>query len=301
MSAVAIDFETANERRDSACAVGLAWIEDGRVVRRETRLIRPPEMRFSPGNIRIHGILPADVRGAPTIVEAMAAFLPDLSDRLVLAHNARFDMGVLAASLAAHGRPAPALSYLCTVQIARRVFAHPEGCGLAKVAGRLGIRFEHHDAGEDAYACAEIALAAMRETGAADIPDLSRRLGLNLTRLAPGFHPNGEASRSTASRALAAARGARTRAPDALRFAIRGSTGNRYELELEERGFGLSLRCSCLAGRNRRRCRHVDALVEGDVTDLLSGNVSDVERLRERIAAMGGEIGPVRLRRVAAA
>ena len=46
-------------------AEALAWIEGDRVVRRESRLIRPPEMRFSPGNIRVHGILPADVRGQP--------------------------------------------------------------------------------------------------------------------------------------------------------------------------------------------------------------------------------------------
>ena len=29
---LAIDFETANERRDSPCAVGLAWIEGGRMA-----------------------------------------------------------------------------------------------------------------------------------------------------------------------------------------------------------------------------------------------------------------------------
>ena len=94
----AIDFETANERRDSACAVGLAWIEGGRVVRRESRLIRPPQLRFSPGNIRVHGILPADVRDAPTFPEVIAEFLPDLSGGLMLAHNAGFDMGVITAA-----------------------------------------------------------------------------------------------------------------------------------------------------------------------------------------------------------
>jgi hypothetical protein len=50
----------ANERRDSACAVGLAWIEGGRVVRRESRLIRPPQLRFSPGNI------PPSIQASPT-------------------------------------------------------------------------------------------------------------------------------------------------------------------------------------------------------------------------------------------
>lgn len=293
MDAIAIDFETANERRDSACAVGLAWIEDGRVVRRETRLIRPPELRFSPGNIRIHGILPADVRDQPNLPDAMAEFLPDLSDRLVLAHNAGFDMGVLAASLAAWGKAVPAVQYLCTLRVARHVFPDPAGCGLAKVAARLGIRFEHHDAGEDAYACAEIALAAMRETGAARVAELPRLLKMPATALPGRALPAPEIARPTASRALLAGQGRQKAAPD-LRFSVRGSTGNRYEIVLEERSFGLYLRCDCIAGRHRRRCRHVDAMIDGDVTDLLSGNLGDVERLRLRILASDALVEPSR-------
>jgi len=297
MSVVAIDFETANERRDSACAVGLAWIEGGRVVRRVSRLIRPPQMRFSPGNIRVHGILPADVRDAPTFPEAIAEFLPDLSGGLMLAHNAGFDMGVLAASLAAWGEPVPDMAGHCTLQIARRVFPDPAGHGLAKVAGRLGIRFEHHDAGEDAYACAEIALAALRETGATDIADLAR--GLGLTPIRPLTTPRRDMTRSTSAKALRASGIVDLRPSNALRFAMRGSTGNRYLLEFEERTDGPYLRCSCPAGTHRRRCRHVDALVEGDITELTSNNFDDVERLRQLLE--GKSVGPLRIKGAAAA
>ncbi|TXM95835.1 DNA polymerase III, partial [Methylobacterium sp. WL103] len=75
--------------------------------------------------------------------------------------------------------------------------------------------------------------------------------------------------------------------PDALRFAMRGSTGNRYEVSLEDRTSGLMLRCTCMAGRHGVRCRHVKALVVGDITDLLSNNHADVEVLRRRLAAVG--------------
>ncbi|MGU3537188.1 3'-5' exonuclease [Methylobacterium sp. A54F] len=280
MTVLAIDFETANERRDSACAVGLAWIEEGRVVRREARLIRPPEMRFSPGNIRVHGILPADVAGEPGFGAVIAEFLPDLTRGLLLAHNAPFDMGVLQAGLIGAGLPVPALTYACTLQLARRVFPDPAGCGLGKVAGRLGIRFAHHDAGEDAYACAEIALAAMRQTGADTVPDLARTAGLAVTRLAPAAarQPDGLAAR--AARALRPVR------EPALRFAVSGSTGNRYEVSVaEDRSGRFSLRCTCMAGRHGVRCRHVKALAIGDITDLLSDNAGDVERLRGLLAA----------------
>ena len=284
MTVVALDFETANERRDSACAIGLAWIEGGRVVRRASKLIRPPELRFSPGNIRVHGIVAADVRDKPGFGEAVAEFLPDLSRGLILAHNASFDIGVLRASLQAWGLPVPALRYLCTVQIARRVFPDPEGCGLGKVARRLGIRFEHHDAGEDAYACAEIALAAVRQTEAADVPDLSRVLSLQATRVDAAAAVPQAGTGAISGRILRALKPAE---PDALRFSMRGSTGNRYEVSLEDRTGGLMLRCTCMAGRHGMRCRHVKALVVGDITDLLSNNHADVEVLRRRLAAVG--------------
>jgi len=280
MITLALDFETANERRDSACAVGLAWIEGGRIARRESHLIRPPEMRFSPGNIRVHGILPADVADKPGFAEVMAPYLPDLAGGVILAHNATFDIGVLRAGLRRASLAVPDLAYLCTVQIARKVFPDPEGCGLGKVARRLGITFEHHDAGEDAYACARIALAAMAETASADVHGLADAIGVPVTPV-PGWlarptPPEGAIStRSTATFRPASA---------SLSFLMRGSTGNRYTVTLEERTSGAVLRCTCMAGRFGQRCRHVKALEIGDITDLLSNNHTDLATLATRLA-----------------
>jgi DNA polymerase-3 subunit epsilon len=287
MTVIAIDFETANERRDSACAVGLAWIAGGAVVRRETRLIRPPELRFSPGNIRVHGILPADVRHRPEFPAVMAEFLPDLAGGLILAHNAGFDLGVLRASLAAYGLAPPAFSYLCTLQIARKVFPAAEGCGLGKVAARLGIRFEHHDAGEDAYACAEIALAAARERGVPSIPDLSRSIHLPITTVpaGPDLAQRPQSRPGSLTERARQAAGGRPSALPGLHFAMRGSSGNRYAVTLEDRHAGPHLRCTCMAGRYGTLCRHVKSLLAGDITDLLSGNHADVEALRLRMTA----------------
>ena len=41
MDFIAIDFETANHRRHSACAVGIVTVRDGKVVDRFSTLIRP--------------------------------------------------------------------------------------------------------------------------------------------------------------------------------------------------------------------------------------------------------------------
>ena len=74
-------------------------------------------------------------------------------------------------------------------------------------------------------------------------------------------------------------------APAALRFAMRGSTGNRYHVSLEERPGGPELRCTCTAGRYGMRCRHVKALEVGDITDLLSDNAGDVVLLARMLGA----------------
>lgn len=276
---LAIDFETANERRDSPCAVGLAWIEGGRVVRREARLIRPAEMRFSPGNIGVHGIRPRDVERAPSFPEAMAPFLPEIAGSLVLAHNASFDVGVLSATLRAYGLPQPAYTSLCTVQLARRHWPGEGGKGqgtyrLSSLAARVGVTFRHHDAGEDAYACAEIALAVMREAGAPDIASLARRLGLARDRAAEGA----QAPDGIAARTLRGVAPSRTRAP-LLHFVVRGSTGTPYDVRLIEGRDGPRLRCSCAGARFRPDCRHVRALANGEIDALLSDNPGDVAAL----------------------
>jgi DNA polymerase-3 subunit epsilon len=188
---------------------------------------------------------------------------------------------VLRASLARAGLPVPDLSYLCTVQIARRVFPDPEGCGLGKVARRLGIRFEHHDAGEDAFACAEIALAAMRETETPDVHGLAASLRLPVTRVTGGPPLPRRVPGAISSRAL----GHFPATPAGLSFAVRGSTGKRYDVVLEERAGGPQLRCTCTAGRYGMRCRHVKALEVGDITDLLSDNADDVDLLARMLGA----------------
>ncbi|MBI3702424.1 MAG: hypothetical protein HY244_00895, partial [Rhizobiales bacterium] len=122
MKTIAIDFETANEERRSACAIGLAWVENGAVVRREHRLICPKEMRFNPHNIRVHGIYPEDVRDKPEFPEVISEFLPEISGALILAHNAAFDIDVLCATLTEYHQPFPEFGYYCTMDISRCVW-----------------------------------------------------------------------------------------------------------------------------------------------------------------------------------
>lgn len=281
MRAIAIDFETANENRASPCAVGLAWIEDGIVTRRAYSLIRPPEMRFSPGNIRVHGIRPADVVDAEEFPAVMAPFLGELSDTLVLAHNAAFDMGVIAATYALYGRPVPRMRYLCTRGIAQRAWPEEPRFGLAPLAAKIGFRFGHHHAEEDAAACAAVALACARHVGTTRIGQMAEALALSPRRLAPRL------AEAAPPSARARPRFAPSVASGPLVFHMRGSTGSRYEIRCDHAGDTYHLRCTCMAGINRRRCRHVTALLDGEIEHLVSENLYDLAKLKVIVEAVG--------------
>lgn len=207
MRAVAIDFETANERRASACSIGLAWIEDGRVTDRETHLIRPPEMRFAPVNIRIHGITPDMVEDAPEFPDVLAGLRERIDGcDMVLAHNAGFDMSVVRASCDTYELSYPEFDYLCTVKVAQRVWANLGTARLNALGDHLGIAFKHHDAGEDAFVCAEIALEAMRLREASTLHDLAKITQVGIGRMSANGYSACSAPRPTRSRSIEVAK-----------------------------------------------------------------------------------------------
>ena len=160
---VAIDFETANKRRDSACALGLAVGCGGRVVCSRTYLIRPPSTQFT--FTGLHGLGWKDVRDAPTFADLWPMLRTWIDDAaFVAAHNASFDSSVLRACCARYGvRTLPRrIPFACTVQLARAQWGiHPTK--LPDVCRRLGLPLCHHEAGSDAEACARIVLAAEAE------------------------------------------------------------------------------------------------------------------------------------------
>ena len=159
----AIDFETANTRKDGACAVGVVRVEAGRIVARAKQLLRPPKSDFIFS--AVHGITWADVVGAPSFDDSWTQLSPLLSGvGFIAAHNASFDSAVLAACCAAAGLKVPPIPFLCTVRLARRAWGvFPTT--LPAVCRRLHIPLRHHDPLSDAEASARIVLAAGRAIG----------------------------------------------------------------------------------------------------------------------------------------
>jgi DNA polymerase-3 subunit epsilon len=169
---VALDFETANSSRSSICAIGVVAVRDGAIVLDSSILI-DPECEFDAYNSAVNGIDAEDVIGAPTLPEVWPLLSQLLDGSNMCAHSATFDIGVLRASAARYGLVGPTLQGYCTWRIAKRVWPDLASHGLAMVAKHLGIEFDHHDAGEDAVACALIALAAQRQMNVRTLPELA--------------------------------------------------------------------------------------------------------------------------------
>lgn len=160
---VAIDFETADSGRDSACAVGLTKVRDGVIADALYGLIRPPRSRFSPFCVGVHGIRWSDVKDSPNFREFWiehAGFLEGVD--FLAAHNASFDRSVLGACCTMAGLPMPRLPFVCTVNLARNQW-DLRPTKLPDVCRHLGLDLNHHHAGSDAEACARIVIAAVEE------------------------------------------------------------------------------------------------------------------------------------------
>ena len=162
MKFISIDFETANEKRFSPCAIGVVVSEGTKIVEEYYSLINP-QMEFNSFNTYIHGITARDVAEAPTFTEIWPTFNRYLTNNLVIAHNASFDMSVIRHSLDYANLPYPEMEYLCTSNIAKRVWPDLINHKLDTIADHFNITFDHHHALEDARVAAKVLWKAMEE------------------------------------------------------------------------------------------------------------------------------------------
>ena len=178
----AIDFETANSHSASACSVGMVKVRDGRVIDKVGWLIRPPlgYDAFNEWNTRIHGIVASDVTDAPMWSEQLPELVAFADGDILVAHNAGFDMGVISAACAASLLECPSFDYLCSLRVARKTY-HLDSYKLPVAAMAAGFEgFQHHQAPDDAAACAAIMVHAARRGGADSLPELGAILGIRL-------------------------------------------------------------------------------------------------------------------------
>lgn len=163
MRFVAIDVETANADMASICAVGAAIFEQGRLSSEWYSLINP-EDHFDAINVSIHGINEGMVSGAPVYRAVSDTIERLLCDATVVTHT-HFDRVAVHQAARRWSIDPPRCFWLDSARVARRTWVDcaKSGYGLADVCRRIGYKFQHHNALEDAKAAGHVLLAAMAE------------------------------------------------------------------------------------------------------------------------------------------
>ncbi len=178
MNFVALDFETANYARTSACALGVVVVENGLIADRKVWLIKPVPFYFSFS--WVHGITADHVQTAPTFSQIWYEIKDLIAHQVVVAHNASFDIGVLGALLQHFDLAAPPFSYFCSVQMARRTWKKLPAYNLKALSDNFNIALQHHEALSDTTACAKLVLQASKDTNSQNIQELCKVLNLKI-------------------------------------------------------------------------------------------------------------------------
>lgn len=186
MNFTAIDFETATSGFTSVCSLGICLIEDNKVVERKEILVRPVPFEFNKYNIKIHGITPDMVEDKPTFDEYWDEIRPYIDNRMVIAHNASFDVRVLCKTLQSFGIELPTFDYMCTVRLSQKAYPELESHKLNFLCDALGITFSHHMAYDDAYACAMAFLRMAEDYSLETFEDMEECFEVERGHICPG-------------------------------------------------------------------------------------------------------------------
>ena len=155
---IVFDVETPNSHNDRMSSIAIAVVEAGEIVEQFHTLVNP-EAPFNYYNVALTEITPDMVRDKPTFPQLWEQIEPIMSSGLLVAHNAPFDMSVLAKCLRDYGIEwKPKADYACTCRMAKRLLKGLENHRLNTLCWYLDIPLKHHDALSDTIACAKILL-----------------------------------------------------------------------------------------------------------------------------------------------
>lgn len=172
---VVVDLETTGGRMnardgatpDAITEIGAVKVRGG-VVLGEFATLVDPQRSIPPQIVQLTGITTAMVCDAPTISAVLPMFLEFAHGAVLVAHNARFDMGFLRAAADRCGIRWARPQTLCTVQLARRVLSREEApsvrlSALAKLFAVASV--PTHRALDDARATVEVLHALIERVG----------------------------------------------------------------------------------------------------------------------------------------
>jgi DNA polymerase-3 subunit epsilon len=163
MDFLAIDVETANSDMASICQIGFVIYSNGEITKEWSSLINPEDY-FDSWNESIHNISEVDVAESPTFPEIYEFLKLSFENHICVCHT-HFDRVSINRACVKYELPLIENNWIDTAKVSRRCwdeFAY-RGYGLSNVCKKLGYSFNHHNALEDAKACAHILISAIKQ------------------------------------------------------------------------------------------------------------------------------------------
>ena len=119
------------------CEVACLRLRSGEVVACFESLV-DPERPISAGAFRVNRITAEMLNGAPPFSDIVPRLLETMSDAVLVAHNAPFDLGFLAAELEIAQAPPPEGAVIDTLTLVRRIYNFGRN-SLSAVSSALGL------------------------------------------------------------------------------------------------------------------------------------------------------------------
>ncbi len=127
---------------------------DGKILESYSTLINHGSQ--DTGAVFIHGITPDLLNDAPTFEQAWPAIESIMSNAIVVAHNATFDMAFVDNEVDIIGREFPTMPAICTYWLSRESLKDLPNYKLTTIAEHLGVLNDReHDASADAKVVVE--------------------------------------------------------------------------------------------------------------------------------------------------
>src|SRR5690554_5421382 len=191
---VVVDLETtgASARDNAITEIGAVKMRGGEILG-EFQTLVDPGSPIPPFIVALTGITDSMLVAAPRIEQVLPSFLEFLGDGVLVAHNARFDVGFLKAACKAHGYEWPQPEVVDTLVLARKATTKEEAPNkkLSTLATLFGTKVTpNHRALEDARATGEVLhgllerLAAFGITHREDLETLRLQVPAELRRKA---------------------------------------------------------------------------------------------------------------------
>ena len=177
---VVVDLETTGlgVSPSGIIEIGAARVVNGRVVDEFQQLL-DPGVPLPPFITHLTGIDDAMLAGQPRIAEMWPRFAAFVGDAVLVAHNAKFDLGFLNAAAmhaAGGGLPNP---HLCTLKLARRLLPELRRRGLDALAAHFGIpQNDRHRALGDVRITVEVLFQLLERLAARSITRLDQAIDL---------------------------------------------------------------------------------------------------------------------------